>query len=130
MVCKKNSIKSRIVTPHTIKTFKVNQINVPIKSQNGLTYATKCSESNIQTNAIQEKTTTIKKSIGAQKTISVQAQKYSVESNVKSKKNTIEKTNEKTPLVATELTDTQIEECGPIRRSSRLANKPLKNYKC
>lgn len=130
MPYKKSSIKSRIVTPHTIKTFKVNQINVPIKSQNSLPCATKCTESNVQTKAIQEKTTTVKISVGAQTTIHVKAQKYPIEStNIKSKKNTIEKTNEKT-LVETESTDTQINECCPIRRSSRLANKPLKNYKC
>lgn len=130
MPCKKSSIKSRIVTPHTIKTFKVNQINIPVESQNSLTCATKYGDCNIQPKAIQEKTTTIKKS-GAQTTLHVKAQKYPIESiNIKSKKNTIEKTNKKTPLVATESTDAQIEDCCPIRRSSRLAKKPLKNYKC
>ncbi|XP_060873238.1 uncharacterized protein LOC132947068 isoform X2 [Metopolophium dirhodum] len=88
------TIKNRVVTPHALKTSKVNQ-NKVIRSQN---------------NPISSSTTNhTGNKINLKRTIKAQTEK----------KETINK----------KFVDEQ-DGKSSIRRSSRLANKPLKNYKC
>lgn len=85
----KKSIQDRIPTPHTLKTFKVNQNNVVVPQNN-------------PTNLIKTK---------------------SSENKIKSIKKPKEKAIEVENLESTQNNST-------VRRSSRLAKKPSKNYKC
>lgn len=88
------TIKNRVVTPHALKTTKVNQ-NKVIRSQN---------------NPISSSTTNhTGNKINLKRTIKAQTEK----------KETINK----------KFVDEQ-DGKSSIRRSSRLANKPSKNYKC
>jgi len=88
------TIKNRVVTPHALKTSKVNQ-NKVIRSQN---------------NPISSSTTNhTGNKINFKKTIKAQT--------------------EKKEIVNKKFVDEQ-DDKSSIRRSARLANKPLKNYKC
>jgi len=89
------TIKNRVVTPHALKTSKVNQSSKVIRSQN---------------NPISSSTTNhTGNKINLKKPIKAQTEKK-------------EKINKKF--------DDEQDSKSSIRRSSRLANKPLKNYKC
>lgn len=139
LTSKNNSLQNRIATPHVVKSLKVNKNNIPVESLNNFTNpSSRCIVNEVKPNVETKKVITEKaktkvmKKSDTHKSVSVKSQNNNVnfattEQYVKFKKPV--KTNVKVETVSTD-NSADANESRSTRRSSRLANKPSKNYKC
>jgi len=134
----KKNVQKRIATPHTIKTTKINHNDNPIESRISIVHAEKSTDNNtkIKDSAktkISKEKIIIKKS--AKNNVSDESQNHCISSeNIKQdvllRKNATTTNFKEKAAIIEKSADAKINNSCSIRRSSRLAKKPSKNYKC
>jgi len=128
----KKNVQKRIATPHTIKTTKINHNDNPIESQISIVHAEKSTDNNtkIKNSAktkLSKEKIIIKKS--AKNNVSDESQNHCISSeNIK--QDVLLRKNATTKNFKEKSADAKINNSCSIRRSSRLAKIPSKNYKC